>query len=280
MIAVEHDPGIWQIRADNPGPMTLEGTNTWIVHTPGTTSAVVIDPGPLLDSHAAALQQALDELGAEVDTVLLTHGHLDHSEYAEAFGRAHGAPVRARDPQWCTGDPLVPGEVIGSAGVALRVELTAGHTSDSVTFVGESGLFTGDTVLGRGTSVVAHPDGRLTDYLDSLGRLHELLVTQERAVYPGHGPVHRRGSALVSDYLQHRRERLQQVAHVLAEHFPELDRSVLSASDTGEQAQVDRVVERVVASVYGDVGDDVKTAAAFSVRAQLHHLGELADGRS
>ncbi|MCW2715265.1 MAG: beta-lactamase domain protein, partial [Frankiales bacterium] len=150
------------VLAPNPGPMTLEGTNTWVLRAPGETECVVVDPGPLHEGHLAQVASA-----GRVTAVLLTHGHLDHSEGARRFAELTGAPVRALDPAHRYGtEGLGEGDVVASAGVELRVLATPGHTSDSLSFVvsgpdGTAAVLTGDTILGRGTTVVAHPDGVL-----------------------------------------------------------------------------------------------------------------------
>ena len=163
------------VRADNPGPMTLTGTNTWVVHHPQSAMAVVIDPGPDDDSHLTALRHALTDRAVAVEVVLLTHGHADHSGGAHRFAAAVGAEL-ARQTRSGAPRPLVADEV-----PRWRPQLARGchpgHTSDSVSLRCDNVIFTGDTVLGAGTTVVAHPDGRLGDYLDSLARLR-LLAEQ------------------------------------------------------------------------------------------------------
>src|SRR6266498_1967440 len=137
------------VRADNPGPMTLDGTNTWVLRAPAAPSAAVVDPGPLLDRHLAAVAA----LGP-VSVVLLTHGHPDHAEGARRFHEMTGASVLARDPLLCIdSDPLVDGAVVEIAGLRVRVLETPGHSADSVSFLVEDAtepaVLTGDTILGR-----------------------------------------------------------------------------------------------------------------------------------
>ena len=147
--------------------------------------------------------------------VLLTHGHLDHSEGARAFAERAGVGVRALDPAHRLGDEgLAGGYVVELDGLRVDVVATPGHTGDSLSFVlPETGaLLTGDTVLGRGTTVVAHPDGRLGAYLDSLHRLADLADRLGLAdLLPGHGPALRQPLEVVRAYLRHRAERLEQV---------------------------------------------------------------------
>ena len=139
----------------NPGPMTLDGTNTWLLHAPGEGTSIVVDPGEIDDEHHAALIGA----AGSIALVLVTHRHHDHSEAAPALHDATGAPVRALDPEHCRGAaPLANAESVDAAGLRVRVLATPGHTSDSVCFVLESevgaptAILTGDTILGRGTT--------------------------------------------------------------------------------------------------------------------------------
>jgi len=234
--------------ARNPSPMTLDGTNTWLLRAPGFGSCLVIDPGPDDPDHLRAVVAA----AGEVTGILLTHGHLDHSAGAAALRALTRAPVRALDPaQRLGGEGLGEGDVVAAAGVEVRVLATPGHTSDSLCFGVGDAVLTGDTVLGRGTTVVAHPDGRLADYLDSLRRLQELGT---RAVLPGHGPELPDLAAVTSAYLAHREERLEQVRAALEQLGPDA-----SAMD-------------VVRVVYADVDPVLWPAAELSVRAQLEYL--------
>jgi glyoxylase-like metal-dependent hydrolase (beta-lactamase superfamily II) len=235
--------------------MTLDVTNTWVLRDPGGDGgAVIVDPGPIEDGHA----DKLTELGP-IAAIVLTHGHFDHGECAPELHERTGAPVIARDPELCLGtDPIPdrPGRTT-IAGVEWLTFLTPGHSSDSVSFVLESdrALLTGDTVLGRGTAVVAHPDGVLADYLESLHRLRDLAVGEIVVILPGHGPVVERPLAVMEFYLSHRAERLAQV------------RDALAAGDDDEDA--------VVRRVYADVDESLWPHALLSVRAQLDYLREL-----
>jgi len=235
------------VRADNPGPMTLEGTNTWVLRAPGATGCVVVDPGPLLPSHL----ERVAALGP-VTATLLTHGHPDHAEGAARFAEMTGSDVLALDPAHAVGgQALIPdGEPLDVAGLQIRTFATPGHTADSVSFViAEEAVLTGDTILGRGTTVVAWPDGVLGDYLGSLERLRGL---GNIPVLPGHGPVLPDAEAVAAFYLQHRAERLAQVKAAVA----------AGASSPAE----------VVETVYADVDRAVWPAAELSVRAQLDYL--------
>ena len=233
------------VLAPNPGPMTLDGTNTWVLRGPGAECTVVVDPGPLTESH-------LTEVAAcgPVDVVLLTHGHADHSEGARRFAELTGARVRALDPAHRLGDEgLGEGDVVVGGGLEVRVLATPGHTADSLSFVLDDAVLTGDTVLGRGTTVVAHPDGVLGDYLASLRRLRELGGL---TVLPGHGPELPSAGEAAERYLAHREQRLEQVR---------------AAVDAGATSAQD-----VVEVVYADVDRALWPAATLSVRAQLAHL--------
>ncbi len=237
--------------APNPGPMTLDGTNSWVVRGPGDPSCVVVDPGPLHEGHLQRLAAA-----GPVAVVLLTHGHLDHSAGAARLAELTGAAVRALDPAHRLGEEgLGEGDVVAAAGLELRVLATPGHTADSLSFVVDGAVLTGDTVLGRGTTVVAHPDGVLGDYLRSLERLQEL---GDRTVLPGHGPELPSAGRAASAYLAHRRDRLDQVR---------------AAVESGA-----RTARDVVELVYADVDRALWPAAELSVRAALAHLASPGAG--
>jgi glyoxylase-like metal-dependent hydrolase (beta-lactamase superfamily II) len=246
------------VLAPNPSPMTLEGTNTWILAEPGAAEAVVIDPGPLHEGHLAAVLAAVEARGCRVAATLLTHGHADHAEGAARFAELSRSGVRALDPALRLGsEGLADGDVLEIGGLELRVVGTPGHTSDSLCFTlpAEGSLLTGDTVLGRGTTVVAHPDGRLGDYLESLERLRSLAQAREaRTVLPGHGPVLEDALGAVEYYLAHRESRLAQVAAAVEAGFA--------------------TPSEVVAHVYADVDRSLWPAAEWSVRAQLEYLRE------
>jgi glyoxylase-like metal-dependent hydrolase (beta-lactamase superfamily II) len=246
------------VLAPNPDVMTLDGTNTWVLREPGARRSVVVDPGPQIPEHLDAVASCAEE----VAVVLLTHGHLDHSEAARSFADRVGCGVRALDPQHRLGsEGLGDGDVVEVDGLEVRVVGTPGHTSDSLSFVlpAERAVLTGDTVLGRGTTVVAHPDGRLGAYLGSLRRLRALAEAREvTAVWPGHGPVVADALTTLDFYLAHRRERLEQVREALR-----------SLADAGP---ADELPRRVVEAVYADVDPVLWGAAELSVRAQLDYL--------
>ncbi|MFI5662706.1 MBL fold metallo-hydrolase [Streptomyces sp. NPDC051684] len=246
------------VLAPNPSAMTLDGTNTWIVAEPDSDLAVVVDPGPLDDGHLRAVMDVAEKAGKRIALTLLTHGHPDHAEGAGRFAELTGTKVRALDPALRLGDEgLAAGDVITTGGLEMRVVPTPGHTADSLCFhlPADQAVLTGDTVLGRGTTVVAHPDGRLGDYLDSLRRLRSLTVDDGvHTVLPGHGPVLEDAQGVVEFYLAHRAGRLAQVETAVED-------GLVSAPD-------------VVAHVYADVDRSLWPAAELSVRAQLEYLRE------
>ena len=219
-MAEEVTPRATLVRADNPGVMTLDGTNTWVLREPGHRGVVVLDPGPLDEAH---LQRVLDVAGRDggrVELVLFSHWHPDHTDAIDRFFELTGAPARALDEKWCRdAEPLEDGELLDVDGPSIRVMATPGHTMDSICLVlpAEASLLSADTILGKGTTVVAHPDGALGPYLDSLRAIRGLATVGEVVrVLPGHGPVIDEPLRVVDAYLSHRAERLQQVRDAVA----------------------------------------------------------------
>lgn len=250
--------------APNPGPMTLDGTNSYLLSGNGGESVVVVDPGPLDDGHLTALAD-----GGTVELILITHRHHDHTEGAAALAAATGAPVRAADRAHCLhGDPLRDGETVTAGGLDIEVLATPGHTADSVCFLlppdldgvagaaagGRRAVLTGDTILGRGTTVIAPPDGSLRDYL---GTLRVLAAVGHARVLPAHGPHLPDLEEIALEYLAHREQRLDQIRAALVQ--------------LGLDAQVAEV-STVTDVVYHDVDASVRRAAEFSVAAQLDYL--------
>jgi glyoxylase-like metal-dependent hydrolase (beta-lactamase superfamily II) len=233
---------------NNPGLMTLDGTNTWVLRGPGSDEMVVVDPGPEDDEHIARIA----ELG-KIPLVLISHRHEDHTGGIDSIVDRTGAVVRSVGSGFLRGlgGPLVEGEVIDAAGLRITVMATPGHTADSVSFLLEDAVLTADTVLGRGTTVIDNEDGSLADYLESLRRLHGL---GQRTVLPGHGPDLDDLAAVSAMYLTHREERLDQVRDALR---------VL-----GDDASARQIVEHV----YTDVDEKLWDAAEWSVQAQLDYL--------
>ena len=244
------------VLAPNPSPMTLDGTNTWILAEPGARRCVVVDPGPDDDAHIAVLLEHLSDRDLTVGVTILTHGHIDHSESARRWHELTGAPVRALDPgHRYGGEGLGGGEVIDVDGLEVQVVATPGHSADSVSLVipAEGFILTGDTVLGRGTTVVAWPDGDLGAYLNSLDLLRaraESVAAQR--LLPGHGPVLEDPVGVIDGYVEHRRARLDQV------------RAAMAAGA--------KTAEEVVDAVYDDIPEAVRPAAIMSAQAQVDYL--------
>jgi glyoxylase-like metal-dependent hydrolase (beta-lactamase superfamily II) len=234
---------------ENPGLMTLDGTNTWVLRGPGSDEMVVVDPGPDdKDDHI----ERLAALGP-IPLVLISHRHEDHTGGIDRIVDLTGAVVRSVGSgfQRGMGGSLTDGEVIDAAGLAITVMATPGHTADSVSFLLDDAVLTADTILGRGTTVIDKEDGALGDYLESLRRLHGL---GHRKVLPGHGPDLDDLAAVSATYLTHREERLDQVR--------------TAVRDLGEDVTARQVVEHV----YTDVDEKLWDAAEWSVQAQLDYL--------
>ena len=233
---------------DNPGLMTLDGTNTWVLRGRGSDEIVIVDPGPDDDAHI----ERVAALGT-VSLVLISHRHGDHTDGIDKLVDATGAVVRSVGSGFLRGlgGPLTDGEVIDAAGLEITVLATPGHTADSVSFLVDDAVLTADTVLGRGTTVIDNEDGSLRDYLESLRRLQGL---GSRTVLPGHGAELPDLRDVTAMYLTHREERLDQVRGALRE--------------LGDDASARRIVEHV----YTDVDEKLWDAAEWSVQAQLDYL--------
>ncbi len=249
----ELEPLVTRVLAPNPSGMTLDGTNTYLVGEPGGGQAVVVDPGPDDPAHLAAVEAALAARGARCVAVLVTHHHGDHAEAARPWGARFGAPVAAADAVVAgpAGRVLEPGGRLRLAGTTIGVVPTPGHTADHLAFRLESGaVLVGDHVLGRGTSVVTHPEGDVVAYLESLRRVHDLGPS---ALYCGHGPELTEDPTAVLDYyLAHRAFREAQLLAALARGAG--------------------TVDALVADVYAAVPQALWPAAAQSTRATLAKL--------
>ncbi len=247
------EPLVTRVLAPNASGMTLDGTNTYVVGAPGSGQAVLVDPGPDDPAHLAAVEEALTARQARCVAVLVTHHHGDHAEAALPWGDRFGAPVAAADAAVAgpRGRVLEPGERLALAGTAIGVVGTPGHTADHLAFRLESGaVLVGDHVLGRGTSVVTHPEGDVVAYLESLRRVHDLGPS---ALYCGHGPELTEDPGAVLDfYLAHRAFRESQLLAAL----------VRGAG----------TVDALVADVYAEVPRALWPAAAQSTRATLAKL--------
>jgi glyoxylase-like metal-dependent hydrolase (beta-lactamase superfamily II) len=236
-------PRVLRVLAPNPGPFTLEGTNTWVV---GSDASLVIDPGPEDQNHLDAVLQAAGRVAA----VLLTHRHLDHASGAGALARVTGAPVYAASPGE-DAQAATDGDRIERAGVRLEVVAAPGHSPDHLVFFEPAtrALFTGDAILGRGTSVIDPPEGDLTDYLRSLERMRGLTP---RVIFPGHGPVVERAMEKIEEYVDHRRQREEEVLRGLLRN--------------------PRTPQDLVPEIYAGYAKELYPAASRSVLAHLLKL--------
>jgi glyoxylase-like metal-dependent hydrolase (beta-lactamase superfamily II) len=218
-----------RLTAPNPGPMTLDGTNTYLV---GRTPAVVIDPGPDDPGHLERVRRAAEARGG-LGTVLLTHRHGDHSDGVAALGVE---PAHPRD-----------GETIAG----LTAIATPGHSADHLCFVIEDACFTGDLILGEGSTIVGPREmgGSLADYLRSLERLRSLDL---RVLYPGHGPEVHDPRAKIGEYIEHRMMR---------------ERRLVAALDRGVNSRA-----ALLAEVWDDVPEELRGAAAIAMQAHLEKL--------
>jgi glyoxylase-like metal-dependent hydrolase (beta-lactamase superfamily II) len=232
-----------RVLAPNPGVRELEGTNTWIV---GEAPAIVIDPGP---NHAGHLHEVARTAGA-VGAIAITHDHPDHAPGALPLAGVTGAAVYAARPVEGM-ERIRDGDFVSAGPTTLSVVAAPGHTPDHLTFheARSRSLFTGDAVLGRGTSVIDPPEGDLAAYLRTLRRLREL---SPRTIYPGHGPVVLRAVAKLDEYLEHRAMREEQVLAALGDGW--------------------RSPEELVAEIYADHPPEVHELAARSVLAHLLKL--------
>ena len=276
------------ITCDNPSAMTLRGTNTYVIASPSGAEMVIVDPGP--SDHPEHLERVRAAIGdACVTQILVTHRHNDHTGAALRFSEIFAAPVRGFSAEQCRAakgsqdgsvSPLTDGEVISLGKLSLTVLHTPGHTYDSVCFLVQQpgrraqveqaaqteqddpaeAMLTGDTILGEGTSMLDHPDGTLTDYLQSLRRLSGFAAAR---LLPAHGPEQPSVAAAAEKYRLHRLQRLDQVRALLAEHGGE--DSQMSAESLGEL-------------IYGQrsgLPAGITTKIAAAQLDHLRHLGEL-----
>jgi glyoxylase-like metal-dependent hydrolase (beta-lactamase superfamily II) len=243
-----HDVAL--VRADNPGPFTLEGTNTWIV---GRDPCWIVDPGPALDAHVAAVLAEARGRGG-VGGIALTHDHGDHAGAADAVrAGAGGAPVAAA--RWEGADVRVgDGDAVGP----LRVVATPGHATDHLAFVAGDVCFTGDAVLAQSSVFVAPDPGALRGYLAALERLRAMELAM---LCTGHGPPVTDPAALLDRYLAHRRDRERRLVAALADGLH----------------TVDELLDRV----WDDAPPSLRLAATATLAAHLDKLddeGRLAAG--
>jgi glyoxylase-like metal-dependent hydrolase (beta-lactamase superfamily II) len=236
------------VRADNPGPFTLNGTNTWIV---GRDPCWVVDPGPALDAHLAAIETEVEARGGAAG-IVLTHDHADHAEAAPAMAdrlRVRVAATRARGAvRIADGDEVGPFTVVA----------TPGHAPDHVSLVAGSVCFTGDAILGEGSVFIAPDPGALSGYLRALARLREMGL---EVLCPGHGPTVEDPVAKIDQYVAHRLDR---------------ERRLVAALDAGR-----RSVDELLDEVWDDAPAVLRPAAAVTLAAHLDKLeeeGRLPDG--
>jgi glyoxylase-like metal-dependent hydrolase (beta-lactamase superfamily II) len=225
------------VRAANPSPFTLSGTNTWIV---GRDPAWVVDPGPALGRHIAAVAEAVAERGG-AGGIALTHGHHDHADGLPALrSRLGGAEVGAM-PELGDGDRFGPF-------TALHVP---GHAADHLVFVADGVAFTGDAVLGEGSVFIAPGGGSLAAYLDGLRRLRELDLSR---LCPGHGPIVDDPAAKLDEYIAHRLER---------------ERRIVAALAAGTRSQ-----DELLEAAWDEVPEELRAAAVWTLGAHLEKLRE------
>lgn len=231
--------------APNPGAFTLDGTRSYVLE-----GSVVIDPGPAIDSHVDALVAALDAPAC----VLLTHRHADHVPAAAELRRRLSIPVWGPKIETIEVDRVLgDNERITTGGLELRVLFTPGHTSEHLCYLSDEGdLFTGDTLLGEGTTVIQPPDGDMGAYIATLQRLQKL---EARMVWPGHGPARSDVKELIAHYLTHRMERERQVLDAIASGcrtaaeirrriYPSLDERLHGAAESQIEAHLLHLASR------------------------------------
>ena len=250
---MDHAPGreeILRVVAPNPGPMTLEGTNTYLY---GSEPCVVIDPGPNDAGHLEAVRMAAEERGG-IGVVLLTHSHGDHADGAEALvtAAAEKQALKAGGAAWKP-EIVLPRD--GEERAGLRVLATPGHAANHVCLLTSDGVcFSGDLVLGEGSTFVPPDGGSLAAYMDSL-RL--LQAEPLELICPGHGPWVTDPAAKLAEYVEHREMR---------------ERRLLAALERGERSR-----EALLAEVWDDVPAEVRPVAAIVMEAHLQKLE--AEGR-
>jgi glyoxylase-like metal-dependent hydrolase (beta-lactamase superfamily II) len=241
------------VRADNPSPLTLTGTNTWLV---GRDPCWVVDPGPAdLPAHVDAVLAAAGERGG-VGGVALTHGHGDHAGAARALADAAGADVPILAAGW-EGATARIGEG-DAAGPLLRAIAVPGHASDHLCFALGDACLTGDAVLGAGSVFIAPDPGALRGYLDGLERLWARGFAR---LLPGHGPIVEDADAKLAEYIAHRLDR---------------EARLVAALDDGA-----RTIDALLDAAWSDAPSQLRLPATVTLFAHLDKLaeeGRLPDG--
>lgn len=223
--------------------MTLTGTNTYLL---GESEPVVIDPGPSIESHVKAI---LKSAPGKIALILLTHSHPDHAGGARLLQKLCGAPVAAHARSHAGPDvTLADGDWVRSGGIELRALHTPGHASDHLCFHAEAerAIFTGDLVLGEGSTTINPPDGNLREYMESLRRIEKLSI---ESLLPGHGPTPRT-KARIAEMIRHRVERHRAIAKCVKENvrdpveivkivYPELQPGLLGPAIGNVEAHLD-----------------------------------------
>lgn len=231
---------IRSLTAPNPGPFTLDGTRTYLLD-----ETVVVDPGPAIDSHVAAIAAAMPHLA----TIFITHRHGDHAPAAIPLKARTGARIVAPRNVLAETDRIVEeGDVIEG----LEVIATPGHTEEHVCYLTSDGdLFTGDTILGFGTTAIFPPDGHMGDYLRSLAKLR---ARSPKRIHPAHGPTRDDAAGLIDEYLAHRLAREQQILDALAAG--------------------DETLAEMRRRIYPDLDPRLEAAAEIQLTAHLIKLSE------
>jgi glyoxylase-like metal-dependent hydrolase (beta-lactamase superfamily II) len=244
--------------ANNPGIMTLQGTNQYVV---GKENVVVIDVALSADSNMDGIIEQAEAMGAKkIEKILLTHIHSDHCGGALALRKRCGAKLGIHRSRagYLGGEDFQYGDNdrIAFGGGELQVLHTPGHESGHCCFYesGDKVLFSGDNILGYGTAVIRPPDGNMTDYLQSLERLLEFNIS---LILPGHGPLIGKPEAKIKEYIEHRRLR---------------ERQVIDALRKGRNTIGD-----ITEMIYVDVSPALQRVAEFSVQAHLEKL--IKEGR-
>jgi len=248
--------------APNPGPMTFDGTNSWVLHEPGRRGAVVVDPGPDDRGHLSTLIALAQELGGEVTAILVTHGHPDHTAGVPGAARRTGAPVLCASTRLA--DTVLRPGPLNLAGLCIEVLATPGHSSDSLSFhlPDERSMVTGDTVLGRSAPVILDPDGRVDAMLTSLEEITRVLCGADRGnageagpvILPGHGPLVAEPASQLTLAVAAREARLAQAE---------------AAVDGGC-----RTVSEVADAMYGPFDERIRIGIEATVRAHLRYLAD------